>query len=249
MPINNPNSRYGNTDNVVLVVENGPDSACAPPSQMLICWAHFERAQNQRKLGWFKAVAAQSYFIISLFLLSASGQPTLLPPDHVQELNLRSTGMLNNMQRLFSHHMIQTFGCDYSTSGVTMEAVQNKLRNFMELRTADGPRHDTYLIFYSGHTQRASGAWVLAGECHILIILFYIFGKRVILIVETFDSFAHHIRHHKGCCDDKTLLMKKISTLAWCTPEQSLIEGSDVLMPSPHVTESFDTPGFFVFFR
>lgn len=105
---------------------------------------------------------------------SASGQPTLLPPDHVQELNLRSTGMLNNVQRLFSHHMVQTFGCDYSTSGITLEAIQNKLRSFLELQTADGPRHDTYLIFYSGHTQKASGSWVLAGECHILIaVLIY----------------------------------------------------------------------------
>lgn len=163
------------------------------------------------------------------FLPSASGQPTLLPPDHVQELNLRSTGMLNNVQRLFSHHMIQTFGCDYSTSGVTMEAVQNKLRNFMELRTADGPRHDTYLIFYSGHTQRGSGAWLLAGECLILIILFYMFGKRFILIVEAFDSFS--LRRHKGCWDYKTLLMEKILTFVWSVPLNNLCLKSQTLSP------------------
>lgn len=72
--------------------------------------------------------------------------------------------MLNNVQRLFSHHMIQTFGCDYSTSGVSLEALQTKLRNFLELRTEDGPRHDTYLVFYSGHTHKGTGAWALAGE-------------------------------------------------------------------------------------
>lgn len=123
-----------------------------------------------RPCPWLSNVTS---FLFIYFLPSASGQPTLLPPDHVQELNLRSTGMLNNMQRLFSHHMVQTFGCDYSTSGITLEAIQNKLRSFLELRTADGPRHDTYLIFYSGHTQKVSGSWVLAGECHILIVLFY----------------------------------------------------------------------------
>ncbi|CAB1333780.1 unnamed protein product, partial [Coregonus sp. 'balchen'] len=95
-------------------------------------------------------------------LHSPDGQPTLLPPDQVQELNVRSTGMLNSVQRLFSHHMIETFGCDYSTSGVTLEALQAKLKAFLELRTADGPRHDTYVVFYSGHTQR-TGAWALAG--------------------------------------------------------------------------------------
>uniref|UniRef100_A0A4W5RIM0 Transmembrane protein 168 n=1 Tax=Hucho hucho TaxID=62062 RepID=A0A4W5RIM0_9TELE len=93
---------------------------------------------------------------------SPDGQPTLLPPDQVHMLNMHSTGMLNRIQKFFSHHMIETFGCDYSTSGVTLEALQVKLKAFMELCTADGPRHDTYVVFYSGHTHR-SGEWALAG--------------------------------------------------------------------------------------
>ncbi|KAJ8002832.1 hypothetical protein DPEC_G00163070 [Dallia pectoralis] len=93
---------------------------------------------------------------------SPDGQPTLLPPDQVHLLNMRSTGMLNSIQRFFSHHMIETFGCDYSTSGVSLESLQLKLKAFMELCTADGPRHDTYVVFYSGHTHR-SGEWALAG--------------------------------------------------------------------------------------
>ncbi|XP_044213465.1 transmembrane protein 168 [Thunnus albacares] len=93
---------------------------------------------------------------------SSDGQPLLLPPDQVQELNRRSTGMLNHVQRFFAHHLIDSFGCDYSTSGVTLEALQAKLKSFLELRTADGPRHDTYVIYYSGHTHR-SGEWALAG--------------------------------------------------------------------------------------
>ncbi|XP_013866062.1 transmembrane protein 168-A [Austrofundulus limnaeus] len=146
--------------------------------------------------------------VIPTSYCSASGQPTLLPPDHVQELNLRSTGMLNNMQRLFSHHMIQTFGCDYSTSGVTMEALQNKLRNFLELRTADGPRHDTYLIFYSGHTQRGSGAWVLAGsESFQLAQLLEMWkeknadhGSRLIVVLDTEHSLPWVKEVRKADC-------------------------------------------------
>lgn len=72
--------------------------------------------------------------------------------------------MLNSVQRLFSHHMIHTFGCDYSTGGVTLDALRAKLRNFLEVCTADGPRHDTYLVYYSGHTYSGTGAWALAGE-------------------------------------------------------------------------------------
>ncbi|XP_068611644.1 transmembrane protein 168-A [Brachionichthys hirsutus] len=101
--------------------------------------------------------------VIPTSYCSADGQPGLLPAELVQRLNLRSTGMLSNVQRLFSHHMIQTFGCDYSAGGVTPEALLTKLRGFLELRTRDGPRHDTYLVFYSGHTHKGTGAWALAG--------------------------------------------------------------------------------------
>lgn len=93
---------------------------------------------------------------------SPDGQPMLLPPDQVLELNKRSTSMLNNVQRFFAHHLIEAFGCDYSTSGVTLEALQAKIKSFLELRTPDGPRHDTYIIYYSGHCHR-SGEWALAG--------------------------------------------------------------------------------------
>ncbi|KAG7254303.1 hypothetical protein CRUP_038867, partial [Coryphaenoides rupestris] len=91
------------------------------------------------------------------------GQPTLLAPERAQAANLRATGILSGVQRLFAHHMVQTFGCDYSTAGVTLEAATAKLRAFLELRTADGPRHDTYLLFYSGHTHPRTGTWALAG--------------------------------------------------------------------------------------
>ncbi|TMS05189.1 Transmembrane protein 168 [Larimichthys crocea] len=93
---------------------------------------------------------------------SPDGQPMLLPPGQVQELNRRTTGMLTSVQRFFAHHLIEAFGCDYSTSGVTLEALQAKIKSFLELRTADGPRHDTYVIYYSGHSHR-SGEWALAG--------------------------------------------------------------------------------------
>lgn len=102
-----------------------------------------------------------------LSLLSPDGQPTLLPPGQVDQLNRRSTGMLSNIQRFFACHLIENFGCDYSTSGLTLDTLQAKIKAFLELRTADGPRHDTYVIFYSGHTHR-SGEWALAGNSCVL---------------------------------------------------------------------------------
>ncbi|MEE6517189.1 hypothetical protein FKM82_027250 [Ascaphus truei] len=86
----------------------------------------------------------------------------LLPPEHVQELNSRSTGMLNSIQRFFASHMIENYGCDYSTSGLNLDILHTKLKSFLELRTSDGPRHDTYIIYYSGHSH-STGEWALAG--------------------------------------------------------------------------------------
>lgn len=114
--------------------------------------------------------------------LSPDGQPMLLPPGQVQELNRRSTEMLSSVQRFFAHHLIEAFGCDYSTSGVTLEALTAKIKSFLELRTADGPRHDTYVIFYSGHSHR-SGEWALSGKrepeqdgkCPLFYIKLFIF--------------------------------------------------------------------------
>ncbi|XP_051546893.1 transmembrane protein 168-A [Myxocyprinus asiaticus] len=93
---------------------------------------------------------------------SADGQPVLLPPGQAHDLH--STATLNAVQRLFSHYLIQTFGCDYSTN-LSLDTLQTKLRSFLELCTAEGPRHDTYILYYSGHTL-LNGDWVLAGgEC------------------------------------------------------------------------------------
>ncbi|NXI46600.1 TM168 protein, partial [Galbula dea] len=100
--------------------------------------------------------------VIPTNFCSPDGQPTLLPPEHVQELNLRSTGMLNAIQRFFAYHMVETYGCDYSTSGLTFDTLHSKIKSFLELRTADGPRHDTYILYYSGHSH-GTGEWALAG--------------------------------------------------------------------------------------
>lgn len=71
--------------------------------------------------------------------------------------------MLNAIQRFFAYHMIETYGCDYSTSGLSFDTLHSKLKAFLELRTVDGPRHDTYVLYYSGHTH-GTGEWALAGK-------------------------------------------------------------------------------------
>uniref|UniRef100_H3DME7 Transmembrane protein 168a n=1 Tax=Tetraodon nigroviridis TaxID=99883 RepID=H3DME7_TETNG len=158
--------------------------------------------------GCLGGTCAGYALVIPTAYCSADGQPSLLPPEQVQQLNLRSTGMLNNVQRLFSHHMVHTFGCDYSTGGVTLDALQAKLRNFLELCTADGPRHDTYLVFYSGHTYKGNGAWALAGgeRFHLAHLLELWREKnaghcsRLILVLDTENSlpWVKEVRRMEG---------------------------------------------------
>lgn len=112
--------------------------------------------------SWLGGTCIGYAIVIPTNYCSASGQPTLLPPEHVQELNLRSTAMLSSVQRFFAYHMIETYGCDYSTSGFSFDTLQSKVKAFLDLRTHDGPRHDTYILYYSGHTH-SSGEWALSG--------------------------------------------------------------------------------------
>ncbi|XP_051544174.1 transmembrane protein 168-A-like [Myxocyprinus asiaticus] len=123
---------------------------------------------------------------------STDGQPVLLPSGQAHDLH--STATLNAVQRLFSHHLIQTFGCDYSTS-LSLDTLLTKLRSFLELCTAEGPRHDTYFLYYSGHTH-LNGDWVLAGgDCLRLQQILDMwrernadFNSRLILVLDTENS-------------------------------------------------------------
>ena len=62
------------------------------------------------------------------------------------------------------------FGCDYSSSGITTESISSKLRAFFAQSTVDGPRYDTYLLYYSGPVYE-NGDWALAGWYGLSLIL------------------------------------------------------------------------------
>ncbi|XP_789985.4 transmembrane protein 168 [Strongylocentrotus purpuratus] len=91
----------------------------------------------------------------------ADGSAVPLPMTAAEENSNRSMGLLNTIQRFFLHHMIDIYSCDFSTSGLTLDSLNTKLRAFLSRCTEDGPRFDTYLLYYSGHVH-ANGDWALA---------------------------------------------------------------------------------------
>ena len=88
---------------------------------------------------------------------------TVLPVGHLNEQASRCTQLLNLLQLFFSEHMMDNFGCDYSSSGLDVDSVLSKLRGFFQRVTSDGPKYDTYFLYYSGQTY-LTGDWAMSGR-------------------------------------------------------------------------------------
>lgn len=103
------------------------------------------------------------FVIVTPAVLSRSDKHvTLIPTSFVQDLNRRSTEILTSIQNFFSFHLIEPFGFDYSSSGISIETIEAKIKRFYEKVTSDGPRFDTYLLYYSGPVYD-NGDWALTG--------------------------------------------------------------------------------------
>ena len=80
----------------------------------------------------------------------------------MQEAGAKVTRLLNVIQHFFARQLVSTYGCDYSSSGITLDSVQAKMKGFFQQKTSDGPRFDSYLLYYSGEVMD-NGDWALAG--------------------------------------------------------------------------------------
>ncbi|KAH3893203.1 hypothetical protein DPMN_017347 [Dreissena polymorpha] len=84
----------------------------------------------------------------------------LLNSSNVEEMGSRAMSSLNKIQQFFTRNLIDNYGCDYSSSGISDEYLKSKVTQFFSRKTSDGPRFDTYLLYYSGDCQE-SGDWAL----------------------------------------------------------------------------------------
>jgi hypothetical protein len=99
----------------------------------------------------------------------------------VQEITTRAMKVMSAVQNFFSFHMLATYGCDLSTSGLNMDSVHSKVSAFFDQRTTEGPRFDTYLLYYSGDVFE-NGDWAFAGKfffflfvCLFVCLVFFFF--------------------------------------------------------------------------
>lgn len=126
----------------------------------------------------------------------SNGGAKLLSAMNVQEIGSRATATLNKIQQFFSFNMIDNYGCDFSSSGITADYLKSKVMQFFERRTGDGPRYDTYLLYYCGDCHD-SGDWALTGNGSLKFDTLIEWwtqkngesGSRLLLVCDTWHSW------------------------------------------------------------
>lgn len=105
----------------------------------------------------------------------------ILSQQEATDTSQRLTNILNGLERFLKKNFIDIFGCDYSSSGITMNFIDSKLKSFFSRRTNDGRRYDTYLFYFSGPTND-HGDLILTGltlfssssfEIDVFFVLFF----------------------------------------------------------------------------
>lgn len=122
---------------------------------------------------------------------------TLLSASAVHEMTSRAMGILAQVQYFFTFHMLANYGCDLSTSGLNMDSEHTKLVTFFEQRSNEGPRFDTYLLYYCGDVFE-NGDWAFSDNKRLTLDTLLEWweakngnsGARLILILDTSHSYV-----------------------------------------------------------
>lgn len=98
-----------------------------------------------------------------IFSIFSSRNVQILSQQDAYESTQRSTNILNGLERFMGNNLIDIFGCDYSSSGISMNFIDAKIKSFFARRTTDGRRYDTYFLYFSGPTCE-NGDIILSGR-------------------------------------------------------------------------------------
>ncbi|XP_033746705.1 transmembrane protein 168-like [Pecten maximus] len=160
-----------------------------------------------RELGDSLGGTAIGYAIIS----PVSGQRPgagvkLYAPSSVQDMGSYAMATLNKICQFFDFHMINNFGTDFSSSGMSQEFLQSKVKAFFGrcCMGENGPRYDTYLLYYSGDVYD-TGDWALADNKNLKLDTLLEWwseknldsGARLILVLDSLHSYhwAKEVRY------------------------------------------------------
>jgi hypothetical protein len=81
--------------------------------------------------------------------------------NYQQEIGQRCTYLLSKIYEFLQFYLIENFGCDYSSTGLNRDSFESKLKTFFTKTTLDGPRYNTYLLYYCGPTSHTNSLFEL----------------------------------------------------------------------------------------
>lgn len=88
------------------------------------------------------------------------GMVAVIPEASFQVTNRTAVELVNLVYGFFSEHIVHNFGTDLCTSGLTIEALESKLRSFFDQRVLPSVPYDTYVLYFSGPVHD-NGDWAL----------------------------------------------------------------------------------------
>lgn len=150
------------------------------------------------KLGKCVGGTAIGYAIVApAHRYSPSGDIVVLAENPFQAVNARAMELINIVSRFFANHMIHNYGTDFSTSGISSDYIQSKVKGFFEQRVIPGLHYDTYILYYSGHVME-DGSWALTDNKSLTFDKILSWwtetnsktGARIILFLDTAHSKA-----------------------------------------------------------
>ncbi|XP_052096356.1 transmembrane protein 168-like [Mytilus californianus] len=120
----------------------------------------------------------------------------IMSQEAMQDMGTRATTTLNKVSYFFNYHMIDNYGCDYSTSGLAIDYLESKLKAFFDRRMSDGPKYDSYILYFSGDVYE-NGEWALSDNSGLKLETLLEWwasknsgcGTRLILILDTTHSY------------------------------------------------------------
>ena len=75
-----------------------------------------------------------------------------LPFNYQQALTERCTYILNRIQAFLQFHLIENYGCDFVSTGLSKELLEQRLRLYFQKCSNDGSYYNTYILYYCGPT-------------------------------------------------------------------------------------------------
>ena len=79
-----------------------------------------------------------------------------MPFNYQQAINQRCSYILHRMQSFLQFHLIENYGCEYASSGMSRDKLEMKVKSFFQKKPIDGTSYNTYLLYYCGPTSSQS---------------------------------------------------------------------------------------------